>query len=122
MLIEGQENRLEDIVIHVRDLRDSAPLPNLLLEDSNSKDNDNGSTQPSRGRFVEYIDKACQTDAQSSSNRQVHLAIEYIPIEGQQQILLAESNTQTSTQENSLNSQSTSTQTLAIPTSKKYEK
>jgi hypothetical protein len=41
MLIEAQENgenQPEDIILHVRDLMNVVPLPNLLLEDSNSVD------------------------------------------------------------------------------------
>jgi hypothetical protein len=52
LLIEAQENiqnRPEDIFLHIRDLTDSAPLLNLLLEDSKSTDSENESTQPLRG-------------------------------------------------------------------------
>jgi hypothetical protein len=49
MLIEAQENgenRPEDIILHVRDLTDVAPLPNLLLEDSNSTNSENNCHNP----------------------------------------------------------------------------
>jgi hypothetical protein len=115
MLIEAQENGEnwpEDILLHVRDLTDVAPLPNLLLEDSNSTDSENEPSQPCRGWFIEYLDKSCQTDAQSPSKECAQLEIE-----------LVESETQNLTQESNLTSQSTSTQTLTIvPFSKKSQK
>jgi hypothetical protein len=71
VFIEAQENQSKDIVLHVRDLMNSTPLPNLLLEDSNSTNNDNELTQPLRGQFIEYIDKACQIDAPSPRTEQI---------------------------------------------------
>jgi hypothetical protein len=52
LLIEAQENiqnQPEDIFLHIRDLTDSTPYRNLLLEDSKSTDSENESTQPLRG-------------------------------------------------------------------------
>jgi hypothetical protein len=52
VLIEAQENnenRPKDILLHVRDLTNVAPLPNLLLEDFNSTYSENKPSQPCRG-------------------------------------------------------------------------
>jgi hypothetical protein len=49
VIIEEHQNLFEDVVLHVRDLMDFAPLSNLLLEDSNSTGSDNESMQLCRG-------------------------------------------------------------------------
>jgi hypothetical protein len=80
ILIENQETnqiwiesqKEENILLHIKDLMESPPLSNLLIEEeSRSMDSQDEPTCTFEIWFVEYIDKSFQVDEIIPTNKEI---------------------------------------------------
>jgi hypothetical protein len=90
------QSQVENIFLHIKNLMDSTPLLNLLIEEEESKsiDNEDDPMCPFERQFVEYVDKSFQTDAITPTSEKVEILTKHSLIEVQQLIVPVESITQ----------------------------
>jgi hypothetical protein len=82
MIVEPERNEVDNMIIQIKDLTDSTPLPNLISREEINYSHE--ATQPLERRLVEYKDQSSQTEDAFSILKKKQLFLEYHPIKDTQ--------------------------------------
>jgi hypothetical protein len=78
LIVEPERNEVDNMIIQIKDLTDSTPLPHLISREEINYSLE--ATQPLERRLVEYKDQSSQTEDAYSILKKKQLFLEYHPL------------------------------------------
>jgi hypothetical protein len=78
LIVEPERNEVDNMIIQIKDLTDSTPLPHLISREEINYSLE--ATQPLERRLVEYKDQSSQTEDAYSVLKKKQLFLEYHPL------------------------------------------